>query len=690
MSRRSRSRSRSRDRKDDAADDTRSSSSSSNLNSNSSASTLTTSNDTRFVKFLIPIDHAGSVIGTKGKTIKDIATKSKAECALSKRADPLYPGRLARIGKVEGTNEQVLVALSLILKSINESMINKAGGNRDEVKGFDVTILVPEKCCGAVIGPKGATVKKLQEDSRATIRVENTPEISNFTRERSILITSEELQGVLHAIGGILEALQHGKYPPEYWNKGVRYDRHDFRPRNAERHDGGPHFDRDPRGARGGPGSHMNGGFDDRRHGRHGEYRREGDFDRRGGRVGGSGGGGGRPMGSFDDRHHGRNGDYRREDDFGRRGGGDMHMHMHHNPHNRNDGAGGVSRTQITQEVQVADDLIGRVVGKKGSHIEHIERQSGASISISKRGEFYPNTKNRIITILADTEEQQRLVQKMIQEAISDPEVSKVSSGESQGNQHGGLSGDRLMNECMKVGPGTSIPNMYIIAIPNECVGSIMGPKGAHLHQMRNTTHATIEVSRKNVFFPNTEDRIVVLKGNNTQMSTCQTMIIQALNHPKSQKEKEYVERLFHQFPLAASHAPPPPLQYSGVHPLQQPVQLLQYGAYSQQQQQQQMPVRPLQPAYHQQQQSYAAADYAPHNNGQHRESGSFGHHQQHHQQQHHHHQQQQQQQHPPSLHQPPQHQPPQQHHQNQYGKTDFVAGGGQGFGSLGQSYGGY
>ena len=607
MSRRSRS--RSRDRRDTKGNLIGTSTSTSTHTAHIDPSLVAPSQyDPVLFKFLLPTSAIGCVIGIKGATINDIEQKSKvSKIVLSKSKDPPYPGiRDHRIGMCVGTHEQVLVAISLILDKLKESAIQKSNQSREDgASPFFVTILVPSICCGGIIGKGGQTIQKLQTESGAKIVIANKDR-RNMTGERSIRLSSPEPKGTLEAIRGILEALQNGEHLFEYDNKtcvyqgnGVSfgsnqangYGRGDQPQHNLpyppELHHG--NFDRDVRGRdRYGDGR---GNFD--RGARYGDRydprdRSRDRYDQRGN----NGGGGGRYEPRHDPRYDSRN-------DFHR--GGD-HMHRREDSREFNQGPRGGPpggppggprgrRPQMTSEVQVADDLIGRLVGMGGAHIHHIERESGTTITISKRGEFYPNTKNRIITIFSDSDAQQQQVQRMIQEAISDPEVSKMSSSrrtnfnpQPNGMVRSGLSGDRLMRECMQVGPGATIPDMYVVAVPDSCIGIIMGQGGKTLREIQDKTGADIECSRRGEFFPDTNNRIMVLKGNYNQVNKCQQMILDALGNSKCSQELQRVQASFQQYPIGASGGGVPqvlariprdiqPLQYTtNQHYLQQTV----------------------------------------------------------------------------------------------------------------------
>lgn len=51
----------------------------------------------------------------------------------------------------------------------------------------------------------------------------------------------------------------------------------------------------------------------------------------------------------------------------------------------------------VSQQIQVPDKSIGAILGKGGAVLRELQQQSGARISISKRGEYVPGTTNRYV-----------------------------------------------------------------------------------------------------------------------------------------------------------------------------------------------------------------------------------------------------------------------------------------------------
>ena len=62
-------------------------------------------------------------------------------------------------------------------------------------------------------------------------------------------------------------------------------------------------------------------------------------------------------------------------------------------------GDSGGSGDQHTMTVQVPDQNVGSIIGQGGRAISEICKISGAVVRISRRGEFWEGTRNRIVTI---------------------------------------------------------------------------------------------------------------------------------------------------------------------------------------------------------------------------------------------------------------------------------------------------
>lgn len=53
--------------------------------------------------------------------------------------------------------------------------------------------------------------------------------------------------------------------------------------------------------------------------------------------------------------------------------------------------------SHVHTQMQVPNKLVGSILGKGGSTLKEIQQQTGARVTISKRGEFAPGTQNRCV-----------------------------------------------------------------------------------------------------------------------------------------------------------------------------------------------------------------------------------------------------------------------------------------------------
>ncbi|XP_027104895.1 protein BTR1-like isoform X3 [Coffea arabica] len=122
---------------------------------------------TTHIKFLLSNAEAGSVIGKGGSTINDFQTQSGARIQLSRNFE-FFPGTSDRIVMVSGLIDDVLKAVDLILSKLLDEFYVEEGG---EDPRFKVRLVVPNGCCGGIIGKGGSIIKSLIEDSHAGIKI---------------------------------------------------------------------------------------------------------------------------------------------------------------------------------------------------------------------------------------------------------------------------------------------------------------------------------------------------------------------------------------------------------------------------------------------------------------------------------------------------------------------------------------
>eukprot|EP00898_Chlorokybus_atmophyticus_P005081 jgi/Chlat1/5574/Chrsp369S05404 len=123
------------------------------------------SSNTMIVRFLVSNQAAGPIIGKGGSTITEYQVQSGARIQVSKNTET-FRGTNDRVLSLTGTVNAILTALHLILtKLLTEDTVMDGSGV------VNVKLIVPSKCCGALIGKGGTTIRTFTEDSGATIKL---------------------------------------------------------------------------------------------------------------------------------------------------------------------------------------------------------------------------------------------------------------------------------------------------------------------------------------------------------------------------------------------------------------------------------------------------------------------------------------------------------------------------------------
>ncbi|GAB4855010.1 Protein btr1 [Ancistrocladus abbreviatus] len=121
-----------------------------------------------YIKFLVSNAAAGSVIGKGGSTINDFQSQTGARIQLSRNHE-FFPGTSDRIIMISGKADEVLKATDLILNKLLSEILPEDSDDSDF--RAKVRLVVPNSCCGAIIGKGGATIKSFIEESQAGIKI---------------------------------------------------------------------------------------------------------------------------------------------------------------------------------------------------------------------------------------------------------------------------------------------------------------------------------------------------------------------------------------------------------------------------------------------------------------------------------------------------------------------------------------
>lgn len=132
------------------------------------------------LRFLVNGKEAGSIIGKKGDNVKKLREESGAKVSISDSSS------IERIASVVGSSSQIVKAFSMICNKF-EADTRRQNSASDSSYSLTFRLIVPNICCGSLIGKSGANIKELREASGATVQVANDM-LPNST-ERSVMVS---------------------------------------------------------------------------------------------------------------------------------------------------------------------------------------------------------------------------------------------------------------------------------------------------------------------------------------------------------------------------------------------------------------------------------------------------------------------------------------------------------------------
>ncbi|XP_014277542.1 RNA-binding protein Pasilla [Halyomorpha halys] len=145
-------------------------------------------------KILVPSVAAGAIIGKGGETIAQLQKDTNARVKMSK-ANDFYPGTSERVCLISGNIDSIMEVLDFITFKIREKPdLNCKGGVEHDLKGGErekqVKILVPNSTAGMIIGKGGKYIKQLKDESGAYVQISQKAKDQSL-QERCITVMGD-------------------------------------------------------------------------------------------------------------------------------------------------------------------------------------------------------------------------------------------------------------------------------------------------------------------------------------------------------------------------------------------------------------------------------------------------------------------------------------------------------------------
>jgi RNA-binding protein Nova len=308
------------------------------------------------LKILLTNLQTGVLIGQGGNTVSELQRKTGARVKVSNKT-MTFPSTQLRIIAVEGSDEQLFETI----KAIVDLCFAEIKDDSDPESEF--ILALPSAAAPVIIGKQGSKVTDIMKQTSCDVRFDKQSDEIPGVRERVATLKGKKA-GVIAAIMAMLDLMFKdplGKatiYDNRSTNYDVRERRRDYR---EDRHD-------------------ARGGYRD-------DYRRERD--------------------SRDHYDRGRDSRYDRDsrDYRGRDSQREPRSPRRSSERSRSDVAPLVVKPGYSTQVSVPDEFVGTMLGRNGENIAEIERSTHTRIKVSPRGEYVPDTRDRIVTISGNVQD---------------------------------------------------------------------------------------------------------------------------------------------------------------------------------------------------------------------------------------------------------------------------------------------
>lgn len=162
---------------------------------------------------------------------------------------------------------------------------------------------------------------------------------------------------------------------------------------------------------------------------------------------------------------------------------------------------------QVVAKMLVSNAIAGSVIGKAGTNIEQLQRSSGARIQLSRTGEFYPGTSDRVL-LLSGTLHSVLTATFLILEKVS------RDAGAANGRRGSKSREDQQVK----------------LALSRRLCGLLIGHKGQTVRDFISDSGAAIRVQSLSELTPSDPERTVTVSGARDQVLRAVALILNTLS----------------------------------------------------------------------------------------------------------------------------------------------------------------
>jgi len=171
---------------------------------------------------------------------------------------------------------------------------------------------------------------------------------------------------------------------------------------------------------------------------------------------------------------------------------------------------------QVVAKLLVSNPIAGSVIGKAGANIEQLQRSSGARIQLSRAGEFYPGTSDRVLLLSGSLHSVLTAIFLILEKVARDASNGGAKSKgiKSREDEEGASSHDAQVK----------------LALSRRLCGLLIGHKGQTVRDFIADSGSTIRVQSLSELTPSDPERTITVSGARDQVLRAVALILNTLS----------------------------------------------------------------------------------------------------------------------------------------------------------------
>jgi RNA-binding protein Nova len=164
---------------------------------------------------------------------------------------------------------------------------------------------------------------------------------------------------------------------------------------------------------------------------------------------------------------------------------------------------------QVVAKLLISNSIAGSVIGKAGANIEQLQRSSGARIQLSRAGEFFPGTSDRVLLLSGSLHSVLTAVFLILE---------KISADSANPARRGAKSRDESGEDTVK------------LALSRKLCGMLIGHKGQTVRDFIADSGAAIRVQSLTELTASDPERTITVTGARDQVLRAVALVLNTLS----------------------------------------------------------------------------------------------------------------------------------------------------------------